>query len=335
MDRKAKLTQGLDLRHSRGIEIGALANPVVSRDLGDVLYVDYTDTASLQARYANDPLVRTEDIVQVDAIWGSKTLAEAVAPAENFDYVIASHVVEHVPDLIAWLNELCDVIKPEGQIRLVVPDRRYSFDYLREETRAADVLSAHLVKARIPQPHEILDFTLNKTTVDVAQAWAGSLDRASLPRDFTVEGALCICRDAMENGTYHDVHCWVFTPKSFAKLMYELCSYGMIDLACAMFEDTEHEQLEFFVGMQRCADKQEQLASWLSMANRATGQIEPSMLKADAQRAKGNAANKDAIIEELSASLKDTRLALEEMRLSRSWKVTAPLRKLARLFRRR
>jgi len=336
MDRKSKLTQNLDLQRYRGIEIGALANPIVTRDTGNVLYVDYADTASLKARYANDPYVRTDDIVDIDAIWGDRTLTEAVAPAGNFDYVIASHVVEHVPDLITWLNELCDVISPVGQIRLIVPDRRYSFDYLRAETRVADVVSANLIRARIPQPHEILDFALNKTEIDITQAWDGNIDPSRLSRDFTFEGALWLCRDAMENGTYHDVHCWVFTPRSFANLMYELCKLGAIDLKCSMFHDTERGELEFFVGMQRSTDKSEQLASWQSMISRAAEKPEqkpPATEPPLPQPPSGIVEGRDAAIEELAAQLTDARLALSQMRDSRSWKLTAPLRYLSRLFR--
>jgi hypothetical protein len=33
-----------------------------------------------------------------------------------------------------------------------------------------------------------------------------------------------IARDVLENGTYHDTHCWVFTPRSFGSLFERLAS---------------------------------------------------------------------------------------------------------------
>ncbi len=51
------------------------------------------------------------------------------------DLLVASHVIEHVPDLITWLREIASVLKPTGQARLAIPDRRYTFDLLRVETQ--------------------------------------------------------------------------------------------------------------------------------------------------------------------------------------------------------
>ncbi|MEX3900116.1 methyltransferase domain-containing protein [Paraburkholderia sp. BR10954] len=49
----------------------------------------------------------------------------------KFDYVIASHVIEHVLDLVGWVHSLLAALKHAGRIVLAVPDRRYTFDYVR------------------------------------------------------------------------------------------------------------------------------------------------------------------------------------------------------------
>ncbi len=264
MNRKENLLFGLDIQHACGIEIGALASPVVSKQEGTILYVDYADTNVLRDRYKSDPNVDISKIVTVDAVWGEKSLGESIN-GESVDYVIASHVIEHVPDFVTWLNELHSVLDKHGQVRLAIPDKRYSFDYLRQESRLSDILSAYVVRARVPQPREILDFCLNKVSIDTAAAWRNEIDIAKLTREFTYEGAMWLAHDVINHGTYHDVHCWVFTPHSFATLCHKLARFNLLKLACHRFVDTARNELEFFVALKDTADQREVVESWAAM----------------------------------------------------------------------
>lgn len=269
MDRRERVLQGLDLENCSILEIGPLANPMVKKSNGNVLYADYVDASALRLRYANDPHVDVARIVDIDAIWGEQTMLDALG-GRLVDYIIASHVIEHVPDLITWLKELHSVLLPKGEVRLVIPDKRYTFDYLRSETQLCDVVSTYLVRARVPQPREIIDFCVNKVQLDVARAWRGDVDPDSLPRDFTFEGAVWLARDVLANGTYHDVHCWVFTPHSFAHLCTELAKADLLNFACKAFFVTERNQLEFFVTLVKSTDKQELVQSWREMMRKTS-----------------------------------------------------------------
>lgn len=42
-------------------------------------------------------------------------------PDNEFDLVVSNHVVEHVPDVMAFVTELYRITKPGGRIRLVTP----------------------------------------------------------------------------------------------------------------------------------------------------------------------------------------------------------------------
>jgi predicted SAM-dependent methyltransferase len=35
--------------------------------------------------------------------------------------VIASHVIEHTPDLVTWLAEIRAILQPNGTLRLAIP----------------------------------------------------------------------------------------------------------------------------------------------------------------------------------------------------------------------
>lgn len=274
-NRREKLLDGLDLARLAGAEIGPLHNPIVSKAEGHVIYVDHKDTESLRTAWAQDKAVDVSKIY-VDAIWGTQTLEQAIATYAKanghstapllLDYVVASHVVEHVPDLVTWLQEIRSILKPGGEVRLAIPDRRFTFDYMRRTSDLAHVLSAYISRARVPSPQCILDFGLNMAPVDCAAAWRGEIDETSLQRKYTFAEAMAYAQDAVEHGTYHDVHCWVFTPTSFADMCVELARHGLLDFACETFHDTAVNEFEFFVTMRVCQDPEANAASWQRMA---------------------------------------------------------------------
>lgn len=285
--RKEKLLDGLDLANLVGAEIGPLHNPLVSKSAGHVIYIDHTDAESLRKHYANDKNVNTNNIC-VDAVWGTQTLQQGIhsyfsgkgRTTQALDYVVASHVIEHVPDLITWLKEIRSVLKSDGAVRLAVPDRRFTFDYLRRTTNLTDVVAAYASKARIPTTQCLLDFCLNEVPVDCVAAWAGTLDVASLKKAHTLEGALHVARDAIENGTYHDVHCWVFTPASFAALFAEMSRLGLIDFACTDFHDTQRNEIEFIVNLRVCDNAFERTQSWQRMSDQIEHKTPAPMARA-------------------------------------------------------
>ncbi|MFL9963463.1 methyltransferase domain-containing protein [Paraburkholderia sediminicola] len=268
--RRNRLLRGLDIQSSVGVEIGPLCWPLVRRsDAATIIYVDHTNTAQLRQKYQGDAHVVADEIVDVDAVWGKNTLHEAIGD-RYVDYVVASHVVEHVPDLLTWLRELAAVLKPTGEVRLAVPDRRFTFDYFRRESHLPEVLTSYIERARVPHPYSVLDYCLNAVDVNTTEAWQKRIDRQSARRHHTSEGAVHLARDAFENGTYHDVHCWVFTPRSFAKLMGELCQLGLLDFACEHFCDTVRNELEFSVILRRSRDRGYIAESWQRMEHAAS-----------------------------------------------------------------
>jgi hypothetical protein len=234
-----------------GLEIGALDKPIVLRSEGQIFYVDYLDTPSLKERYRRNPVpdCNVENIVDVDAVWGENTILEALGGVK-VDYVLASHVGEHVPDFISWLKEICDVLKPGGTIRLALPDKRYCFDHLREETRLTDLLTAYFLRARRPQPQQIIDFCLHFHAINAGDAWKGAEIRPQISSLNQLDHAFAMAK-LSKDGIYHDVHCWAFTPSSLAKNMEQITSLGLLNLSCESLIETEPDGLEFFVTMRK------------------------------------------------------------------------------------
>ncbi len=331
--RKAILRDGLDLAAMTGLEIGPLADPVVLRSEGRVLYVDHTDTAHLRETYRDNALVPLERIVDVDVVWGETVLATALAPVlgdgVRVDYVIASHVAEHVPDLVTWLGEIADVLAPDGTLRLVMPDRRFSFDALREPTRLTDTLAAWVLRARRPQVRDVLDFRLHYAPDVRPQAiYDGTERREDLVRAHSFEVAAQCAGWARDLDVYLDVHCTVVHPGEFARLLADLAALGLVRMACAGMIDSQVGHFEFFTFMTPCDDPAVAAASWRAAAERMADPLPGSV--------EDRAARETAIARlnetnaRLSSELHEARARIAGLEQSRSWRLTAPLRKLRR-----
>ena len=183
------------------------------RDGGEILYVDHTDTEGLRAKYTPEQLAGAR-LVDVDKVWGAQTLQECLGPERKVDYVVNSHVVEHVPDLVTWLREIHAILRPDGCLRMAIPDRRFTFDYLRRESTLAEALDAYIRRARAPLPRAILDHFLHEAEIDPAAAWDGRLRAADVQPKRAPHVALEHAIAAHRSGDYVDAHCWVFTPLS-------------------------------------------------------------------------------------------------------------------------
>lgn len=268
VNRNECIRRGLDFSSKRILEVGALHAPFVRKSEADVIYVDHADTETLRAKYADDPAIDVSKIVQVDAVWGEQTMAECLM-GRKVDYILASHVIEHTPDLITWLQELVSVLNEDGEIRLYVPDKRYTFDYLRRLTEFADVLDAHLRRARRPLTLYVIDHCLNTRKVDVAAAWRGEIDKDKLEPYHTYEEALNDATEVLATQRYRDVHCWVFTPRSFADLILEMIRHDLLEIECSAFGDTMYNTLEFAVFVRKARNKDLAIRSWMTMAQAA------------------------------------------------------------------
>lgn len=332
MNRKQKLLDGLNLPQLTGIEIGPLFRPVVRKSEGDVIYIDHADTESIRKKYQNDPSVDTTTIVEIDAVWGTQTLLECLN-GRRVDYAVASHVIEHVPDLITWLEELRSVLKQKGELRLAIPDKRFTFDLIRRETALCDVLSANIALARVPQPICILDHLLNVCRVDAKLAWDLALDASSIERCHKLIDAIPPARDAFQNGTYHDVHCWTFTPHSFAKLFENLARVGLLHFSCESFFDTERYEIEFFVTLKASGDQEQIAHSWANMKN-ALSAFVPRGVEPGGELVADALALVQSRNVELSRELDAAHRIIRDIKESTSWKLTEPMRALVSALRR-
>ncbi len=251
--RRARFAEFFDFRTGHGLEIGPLAKPIAVRPDADVSYVDITDRDELVEHYRDDPGVDTDRIPDLD-FWltrpdGIVTIDEACAGGAPFDWVVASHVVEHIPDVIGWLQQIAAVTADGGTLVLAVPDRRYCFDVHRPPTTVGQALEAHERGDRRPQTRAVFDYFHQVVSITPADAWAARIPGPEA-RIHSLEAAVDFTRRARE-GEYVDSHVWLFTPAEFVAFVDDLGRLGLVDLAVERVVPTRRNELEFYALLTR------------------------------------------------------------------------------------
>lgn len=228
--RRAHFLAYFDFSQGRGLEIGPLDSGIADPECHDVSFVDVFDTAGTREHYADDPNVILELIPPVDfplyADGRFRTLSEATAEGAPFDWVIASHVIEHVPDVIGWLQQIAEITDDDARLVLAVPDRRYCFDRHRPPTTTGQALEAHEQQATRPGTRAVYDYFRTAVTVDTTDLWRGCRPPGRDARMHDLPATLANLARARE-GEYVDCHVWTFTPQSFLEQVREWRELGL------------------------------------------------------------------------------------------------------------
>lgn len=259
-NRIATIRKHIHPSDSRGLEIGPLNRPVVGVHEGYIRYLDHLSTADLRKKYQDDPAIAVQDIVDVHFALYDQTLQEAVG-GEQFDYVIASHVIEHVPDLLGWLRAICGVLTVGGVLSLAIPDKRFTFDCTRQVTEFSDVAQAWLEKLRRPNIRQCLDHVMHaRSGIDhtvIQDLHKGTVEPERQPLvhpdviNSLSETVLVEYFEKIQAGEYIDVHCSVFTPASFLTLLRQCADADLINFKIASMTDTPYGSGEFFCTLEK------------------------------------------------------------------------------------
>ncbi len=313
---------GTNLADELGLEIGALHAPLVGRGEGRVLYVDYASAETLRSnfRHPGDPA----DVVEVDIIWGDRPLRDCVG--QPVGYVLASHVIEHVPDLIGWLLELHGALRPGGIVGLAIPDRRRTFDLRRPVSLPGEMVEAYLRRHRQPSLRQVFDAAaLSKDTAE-AEDWRPGESRCGLPAEVLrrLEPARDMVIRLAETPAYIDAHCWVFTPESFLDMAEALHRMGYFPFAVEGFHPTEPGSIEFQVRLRALDLADAGAPDTIAAARGLLDANATSAAEDTSRRMMAELATRNAALEAELAALQH----------SRSWRITAPLRAVRTLLRR-
>jgi len=234
-----------------GLEIGPSYSPILPKSSGaQIKTIDHLNREGLAQKYKNLPTALLNKIEEVDYIWSGESLTELIGKNNAFDYIIASHLIEHTTDLISFIQDCENLLKPDGVLSLVIPDKRFCFDRFKPLSTVGSVLDAYLKKQNIHSPGTMLDhFCYDVVRDDHILGW-DSTQTEQLTLQHADLGLLKKEIDKVIKKTvYFDCHHWTFTPKSFALLMQDLNELGYHHLS--NIGSFETSGFEFFISLSK------------------------------------------------------------------------------------
>ncbi len=239
----------------RGIELGPLDKPIMSkRDGHRVEIVDYLDTAGLRERYGAELHVGVDVslIEEVDHVSQGQSLTELVGNEGAYEWIVASHVIEHIPDLVSFLQDVERMLSPTGRLGLVIPDKRYCFDHYGELTTTGQIVDAFVERRTRPTAGQVIDYFARTAQVGGAIAW-GKTPGVVPELKYGLEEVRDGHRRSLDGDDFGgEIHCWRFTPESFRLIIAELNALGMTSLGIVAEHDTVG--IEFFATLGRVSD---------------------------------------------------------------------------------
>ncbi len=231
-ERRDLMTEHADLT-GLGLEIGPSHNPLLPKAAGyQVRIADYYDREGLLEKY--EGLRPTHKIEEVDYVLKGGNLADEIP--DRFDYVLASHVIEHTVCLVSFLQGCAALLRPGGVLSLAIPDHRYCFDRFRERTALGRVIDVYHAGSVVHTEGSVIEHYLYQVRKGGLASWAEGYP-GSYALSYTPDVPMRRGRDAAD-GMYVDTHNWVFTPNHFRLIVQDLGSLGLVSLREQAFHDT-------------------------------------------------------------------------------------------------
>ncbi len=250
-DRYNKLLHNIT-KEQLGLEIGPSLRPCAPKKKGyNVEIVDHLNKEELVNKYTAMGL-DASNIEEVDYIWDGRPYSEVTGRENYYDYIIASHVIEHTTDFVGFLQDCSSMLKETGVLSLAIPDKRFTMDHFRMVTTTGKVIDDHLDVFHYGSVGTLIDYAMHVTRRQGLTSWSRQ-DDSRIERKYKwihgYEEVKKLYEDSVKVRGFHDIHQYVFTPASFQVLIQELLEYGFIDMGIETIHDTKME--EFIVVMRK------------------------------------------------------------------------------------
>jgi predicted SAM-dependent methyltransferase len=247
MTREEKILYHIN-KSGQGIEIGPSYNPIAPKKDGyRVHIIDHMSQEQLIRKY-KDHNVHMENIEAVDFVWRGEPYSILTGKRTYYDWIIASHIIEHAPDLIGFINDCDSIMKDDAVLSLAIPDKRYCFDHFRPITGISGIIDSHFKKNTIHTPGTVAEYCLNVVSKAGQLTWSSGYE-GEYNFVHSLESAIEGMELALNTQEYIDVHAWCFTPHSFRLIIHDLYCLKLIPFREVSFFPTEG--LEFYITLGR------------------------------------------------------------------------------------
>jgi len=242
-----EFTEWLGEQERKILEIGPLDKPLFHKDEFNVKYIDYFSVDQLKNHIRQNKNRNLDNIVELDYVLQGKKITETVE--EEFDVVVASHVIEHVPNLFGWFRDIESILTENGELFLVIPDKRYTFDIDRPPTSLGQLIENDLMDVDKPSLQSVFDQRYYHKNVSSHKLWQDYENhRADTAHTFTIEQSLALMNKAKSE--YVDCHCNLLASNTFEGIISASNSMGMHKYSIKKIIHVERPYLDFIVQLE-------------------------------------------------------------------------------------
>lgn len=245
MDRSERLKSLFD-PFGFGLEIGPSHNPLLPKSEGfQVETLDHMSQEQLKLKYSNIESVDVSRIEHVDYVSDGSSMRNLINKKHCYDYIVASHVIEHITDPLRFFLDCEVLLKEDGVLALAIPDKRFIFDVTRPLATTGGILQAHIEQRTRHTPGAIFDEVAYNVLRNGCPGWH-SEDSGSLSFASDITTVKKIFEDVQHTDHFHDIHAWQFTPSSFRLIVNDLWEIKSIKFQELQFYP---EGGEFFISL--------------------------------------------------------------------------------------
>lgn len=145
------------LKNKNGLEIGGPSQIFKEKNLIPIYeYFNALDQCNFSQ--INQWQNIQSDILNNEIICDASELS--IISDNSYDFVLASHCLEHIANPIKALNEWVRVIRAQGHLVIVVPDKEYTFDHRRPITSFSHLMkdfNDHIDESDLTHLSQILE----------------------------------------------------------------------------------------------------------------------------------------------------------------------------------
>lgn len=231
-----------------GLEVGAGFAPMAPKKDGfNTQTIDHASRDELREKYKHHG-VNIDAIEDVDFVWRGERLDQLIGKQGIYDFIIASNVIEHIPDIVSFFRGCSSLLNKNGVISLVIPDKRFCFDFFRWPTSTGDILQAYVDQRKRHPPGTVFDHYSLAATRNGTICWSKDSPPGEILFHSGLEEAIAFWNLSRNSDQYMDIHNWRFTPSSFRLIIADLYALGLVDLVELCHFDTEGFEFHVTLG---------------------------------------------------------------------------------------
>jgi len=215
-----------------GLDIGSFDKPFIPNPAQYNLKVNYVDRFSPSQLKQLFPDIPSFEPITPDYICDISSEGLPFAQNESYDFVICSHVLEHVANPFFLIMEIYRILKEKGIFYLAIPDSRFSDDYGRPQTTYLELVDLLHQDVRSISDEQVCSYIQSPKVREYSQVKDVLTKYDKIPKIFI---------ETIKNRSLH-VHVW-----ESVRFFHHICqfitehsvNFSLLDLA--EWEDNGYE----------------------------------------------------------------------------------------------